>query len=490
MIKVPLIKKQKNKNKIKRIESSDITYESELKFIQKPKLKPKLKLIEGNHQEKDIQKDKIPENLEIKDGSQKKIEKKEKQIELMEDKKKKGKQETQEKEEEEKTIQSAVAENEAIEEPQSLEIKDGSQNKIENFNILDKKEKQIEIKQDKKQKGKQEIEVEEKEKTIQSVDAENEAINDEVKENMEHKDEIINYLKTKHYCERDNRIKKVPPHNYIIDNKKEYLSVTGLIDEFFPTFDDNAKLESLEKEGVFSDPRNKKYFGTTKQLLKNKWMENGINARNAGTKLHEQIETFYNEYAKNDYCTIVSGDGINTEDIDLFQLHFNFDDDPDNKEKIESQQFRDFHEQLVEFLDKEMGFKIYRTEWQLFMEEYEVAGTLDALFETNENKKVLVDWKRIHKDMHNKPHAPWEKITGKTPLDKIPNLKYHIFACKLSVYRYILETRYHMIFHHPKTNFLALFHPHASRFQIHPLPYYKEEIIKVLNLRLHSLVKE
>ena len=83
---------------------------------------------------------------------------------------------------------------------------------------------------------------------------------------------------------RDNRIDfDELNHTYTIDKKFQAISVTQLVNKFFPEFD---KEYWAEKES--------KKTGIKKEKILNKWRELGEKARNLGTELHSQIENYYN----------------------------------------------------------------------------------------------------------------------------------------------------------------------------------------------------
>ena len=70
----------------------------------------------------------------------------------------------------------------------------------------------------------------------------------------------------------------------MIDSESKAISVTQLIQKFFPKFDKEfwANKESIKT-------------GKSKSEILKGWKELGEKARNLGTELHEQIENYYNK---------------------------------------------------------------------------------------------------------------------------------------------------------------------------------------------------
>ena len=50
---------------------------------------------------------------------------------------------------------------------------------------------------------------------------------------------------------------------------------------------------------------------------------------------------------------------------------------------------------LIKFLDKMQGWRAYRTEWVVFAENENLAGSIDFCAVDNEGSLALIDWKRF-----------------------------------------------------------------------------------------------
>ena len=102
----------------------------------------------------------------------------------------------------------------------------------------------------------------------------------------------MDYLAKLHPHERDSHISfEEGPHIYTIDGDSDFMSVTKWNHSHFPHF--NAK-KIIDKMMASKNWPQSKYFGMTSQQIKNQWNENGRQASDAGTKMHHDIECFYN----------------------------------------------------------------------------------------------------------------------------------------------------------------------------------------------------
>ena len=81
------------------------------------------------------------------------------------------------------------------------------------------------------------------------------------------------------------------PHIYTIDGDSGFMSVTTWNHSHFPHFNADKIIKKMMSSKNWS---NSKYFGMTPQQIKDQWNENGRIASEAGTKMHYDIECFYN----------------------------------------------------------------------------------------------------------------------------------------------------------------------------------------------------
>ena len=229
---------------------------------------------------------------------------------------------------------------------------------------------------------------------------------------------------------KDSRIKFYSEkHIYTIDNVPAP-SASTIISKFFPEFDieywSNRKAPQLEMSAI--------------EVAK-MWSNKGKVTRDKGTFLHEQIENYYlgEEYSE-------------TEEFNLFK----------------------------QFLEKHHDLEPFRSEWRIFDEKYNIAGTIDLLAKNGENSFDIYDWKRSKKIINTFNTLPitsnqWQSGIGK--LNQIDDTSYNRYTLQQSLYRYILEENYGLIINNM---FLIVLYPEYDRYYKLSVPYLKNEIEYIL----------
>jgi len=204
-------------------------------------------------------------------------------------------------------------------------------------------------------------------------------------------------------------------HKYWIDDDDTNLiSSTGFIQQFFPKFESDKVINAIINNEKYNDPEYK-YYKMSESDIKKQWEENGSNASKEGTKLHANIEYFYNN---------LKVENTSPE----YQQFLNFNEDYKNK------------------------LEIYRTEWMIFSDVLRLTGSIDAVFKNKDGTFTLGDWKRskeISKESFNNE-------TGIYPFNHLLNCKYSQYSLQLNLYRAILEKFYDMKI---KDMFLVVCHP-------------------------------
>ena len=237
----------------------------------------------------------------------------------------------------------------------------------------------------------------------------------------------MDLLSSKNHYERDERIQfSDSDHTYLIDKKNKAVSVTELIGRYFPKFDKEfwANKESIKT----GKPKN--------EILK-KWDELGKKARDLGTELHEQIENFYN-----------SKEYIRSKELDNF--------------------FK-FHKNHIQ--DK---YKPHRTEWRIFDEDKNLAGTVDMVYEKENGELFIFDWKRskkiINSDGSTEKNNPFEN--GLNGLSHLPSSDYVKYCLQQNIYKNILESKYDK---KVSSMNLLILHPHIENYHIIQVESFKNE---------------
>ena len=237
----------------------------------------------------------------------------------------------------------------------------------------------------------------------------------------------MDLLSSKNHYERDERIQfSDSDHTYLIDKKNKAVSVTELIGRYFPKFDKEfwANKESIKT-------------GKPKKEILKKWDDLGKKARDLGTELHEQIENFYN-----------SKEYIRSKELDKF--------------------FK-FHKNHIQ--DK---YKPHRTEWRIFDEDKNLAGTVDMVYEKENGELFIFDWKRskkiINSDGSIEKNNPFEN--GINGLSHLPSSDYVKYCLQQNIYKNILESKYDK---KVSSMNLLILHPHIDNYHIIQVESFKNE---------------
>ena len=208
------------------------------------------------------------------------------------------------------------------------------------------------------------------------------------------------FLATKYPHERDTRIVfDEGPHIYYIDGSSDgYVSVTTFNHANFEHFDADKIIK-----GMMSSKRwpQSKYYGQTVDEIKAGWDKNCNEAADAGTKMHYDIECYYNE--------------VSVENV-----------------SIEYQYFKNF---LKDYSD----LKPYRTEWTVFNEDIKLSGSIDMVFEKEDGHLLIYDWKRCKEIVKTNGFGKWGQ---KECIEHLPDTNYWHYCLQLNTYKRILEDKY------------------------------------------------
>lgn len=216
-------------------------------------------------------------------------------------------------------------------------------------------------------------------------------------------------------------------HSYCV-NGIHFLGVTKFISSFFPAF---------EEDRIAREVANKR--GVNPNLIKEEWAKEAFE----GTELHKNIDLY------------LHGKPVNNSGTD-FKL-------------------------FLDFL-KDNPLNPYRTEWNIFDEDSEVAGALDLLDYSN-GRFTMYDWKRSKNliDQYGPiKHNRFEERFAFYPISYIEDLPFWHYALQQNIYRYILKKKYDIDVKRMK---LVVLHPSLTTPQIIDVPKMDEEIEKLINTR-------
>jgi len=263
---------------------------------------------------------------------------------------------------------------------------------------------------------------------------------------MEHV--VPTYLSNKNPHPRDENISfEEGPHIYTVcGNRGGYTSVTTWNHSHFAHFDADAIINKMLKSKKMQDP-SYKYYGKTKEQIKKMWDDKRDSSSTAGTKMHNDIEYYYNN-----------------EDVDNDSLEFSY---------------------FKNFVRDNPNLKPYRTEWMIYHEDMMLSGSVDMTFENSDGSLQIYDWKRCEEIKHE---AEFNQF-AKTPcIDHLPDTNFWHYALQLNVYKYILESKYNK---KVTDLYLVCMHPDNKykNYQRIKVPVLEEEMPDLVNLRL-AQVKE
>jgi ATP-dependent exoDNAse (exonuclease V) beta subunit len=234
--------------------------------------------------------------------------------------------------------------------------------------------------------------------------------------------------------ERDSQIKFYEDSHVYKYYDQTFISVTTLIHTLFEIFNEEEVINRI----LASKNQSKKYKNKTFEDIQTMWKIQKETSLQAGLLLHKDIENYYN------HEEIVN-------DSPEYQYFLNFVQD---------------HRHLVP----------YRTEWQIFDEEYHIAGTIDMCF-VDQGYITIFDWKRVRQiSKENK----FQKFAIKKELSHLPDNNFTHYALQLNIYRFILQKKYGKIV---RDMFLVVLHPENrnENYILVPVPVMHKEVKIILN---------
>ena len=232
-------------------------------------------------------------------------------------------------------------------------------------------------------------------------------------------------------------------HIYTIHGETgTYCSATTFIHQNFGHFDADAIVDKMIKSKKTEDPTNK-YYGMTKDEIKELWRLNGVDASTKGTAMHYNIEMYSN--------------GISV-----------IDDSPEFAYFLK---FRNDFPHLIP----------YRTEWMVYYEEYKICGSIDMVYLNIETGLFeIYDWKRSKEIVYE----AYNNATALTPcISHMPDINFSHYSLQLNTYKKILEEKYNI---KVGAMYLLCIHPDNpyKTYDRCCVPHLPNEINSLFNLRL------
>ena len=269
-----------------------------------------------------------------------------------------------------------------------------------------------------------------------------------------------------HAHPRDDRIQfEEETHTYTIDGVRAgWTSCTGFLHNFFGHFDADAVIVKMMKSAKWFES---KYFGKSAEEIKKGWADKGAASSAAGTRMHLDIERFYNGLplvwinSKDKPVDVASG---------LRGLAM---DDWAPNPGAEWDYFCKYQTRVGS------RFLPYRTEWLVFDEEHKVAGSIDMVYLKNDGTLAIYDWKRIE-DLKTENNYQ----SGLGPVAHLPDTNYWHYSLQLNVYRYILQKHYGFVVSELA---LVVLHPTNTSYRVAKLNFMEEEVRDMMAARKRAL---
>jgi hypothetical protein len=212
----------------------------------------------------------------------------------------------------------------------------------------------------------------------------------------------------------------------------EYISVTTLIERFFP-FDLKRYIErKAEEENRTEDDVLDEYL-----LMRDE-------AAEKGTYLHNQIECFLKQ-------------------------------DKFDSDSLEFELFLRFYNKEI----KPRNLLFFDAEKMIFSDKYNVAGTIDCLFKkADKDEYVMLDWKRSKKLIIDGRPRIFGYGYALSELSSLDNSSFNRYCLQQNIYKHIAETEYGMKISSMK---LVVLHENYSDYHVVDVPVMKKESNIILN---------
>jgi len=235
----------------------------------------------------------------------------------------------------------------------------------------------------------------------------------------------------------DNIVFDEEPHIYYVSNNPIKTSVTTLVHQYFEKFESDRIIDNMMNSRYWYK---NKYFGMTKEEIKDQWSNNGLLATTEGTKFHKTIEQYYNKWE------------LAHPDTPEFGMFLEFAKDHENE------------------------LTAYRTEWEIYDEKYDLAGSIDMIFKNNDGTYSIYDWKRTKEiKMKNgyRKHGLHEMLN-------YPDCNYIHYSLQLNIYKYMLETKYGL---NIRDMYLVCCHPDYDKYKKIEVVDLQTEVQGILSKR-------
>ena len=246
---------------------------------------------------------------------------------------------------------------------------------------------------------------------------------------------------------RDGRLRfEAAEHAYWWDGERVPVSVTGGWEAFFPVFNPVETVKNCYASWI-ENPASKysalcQYLslveGVDEQGQKDAilalWEANRANAAGLGTAMHTAIE-----------------------------IHLRTGRLPNDDATPELRHYLRWREEVAS------AWQPLRSEWGIFDDRARVAGTIDSLWLDDENRLILVDWKRCKKGALTK--KPYRGETGWGACAALPNTSLGHYTAQQNLYAAIVSRNYNLAI---DAIYLVQLHPALKTYNCVSVPLLPE----------------
>jgi hypothetical protein len=282
-------------------------------------------------------------------------------------------------------------------------------------------------------------------------------------------------LQKLHPDPRDSRITFVTEgHIYYVqvgNAIKIFTSVTTWNKGFFKEFDSKAVIAKMKASKKYAPGH--KYWGMEDSAIEKQWETNRDQASGSGTSMHDRIELCLNLPVHSQQGQLLSVDHQS-----ILHVH-RLLEAPAETMLPEWKGFLNFASDYPTLIP-------YRTEWRIFHEELEIAGSIDIVYQDPElaNGLILMDWKRAaeikKENLFRERGLHWA-------LFHIHDTNYWKYSLQLNVYKFILESKYGK---KVTGMYLVQIHPdlkEARGYLLHVVPDLSKEVGLLVQSRLAEI---
>ena len=246
-------------------------------------------------------------------------------------------------------------------------------------------------------------------------------------------------LAKKNQHKKDKHISfKEEGHQYIVDGDKTFTSTTTWLHQHFKPFDSGAIIKNMMASKNWP---NSKYYGMKVNEIKQGWDTNGKLASEAGTKMHSDIEDYYNDI-------------------------------PVVNESIEYSYFK-------KFIEDHTHLTPYRSEWCVWDKDLKLCGSIDMVYKNPDGTLRIYDWKR---SKEIKKSNNWGNRGLVDCIQHIHDSNYWHYALQLNVYKALLERTYGFCITELA---IVVMHPdnETSSYEKYIIPDLQKEVSDLFELR-------